>query len=120
LHDICDSIPAFDAPNNEEAKMENPVSLFIALGDAIAEHPQAWKVTRELFTGAGSLSEAGGRHGFKSRQAAHYHAMRFCRSASVAVEAFVLRLNNGHRSPYYKELPEWLKSKKKVGHANLF
>jgi hypothetical protein len=104
----------------DETNIENPVSLFIALGDSIAEHPKAWQVARELFLGAGSLSEAGGRHGFKSRQAAHYHAMRFCRSASVAVEAFVLRLNNGHRSPYYREPPKWLNPKKEVGHELLF
>lgn len=92
----------------------------LSIMDKIAENPIGWKMVREAMFNGKSLSQAAEANGLHSKQAGHYHAMRFFRRVESSFDAWEFKYRP-YISKYWHETPPWLqKEKKPHEHANLF
>jgi hypothetical protein len=84
---------------------------FISLVDAAIKHQTGWRAVKaKMLAGTTPLAKLAEELGFKSKQALHYHILRFCRLAPSAADAIPMdRRYQRHRpSPYYIDDPPWI------------
>jgi hypothetical protein len=122
LHSVLlnDSIAHDDIQHaDEEPGME--IHGIIAALDAAADNPTGWKMVRECLFNGRSLSQGAKSANLHSRQAGHYHAMKFFRRIEAAFDALNVRYRRSYISEYWTTKPPWLERKaREHDHAQLF